>query len=82
MAFLQWLIQAVIQAFLGAGTDYLKAKQADADLKALGYSEAERDLAKTQLQARDSIIAAQAKMAAVQSLDRAAVIDRLSRGEF
>lgn len=82
MAFLQWLLQGIIQALFGAATDYLKAKQADANLKALGYSEAERDLAKSQLKARDSVIEAQVRMAAVQALDRAATLERLSRGSF
>jgi hypothetical protein len=79
---IETIIKALGEALFGSLLAYLKARQVDADLKALGYAEATRDAAVSQLQARDAVIAAQAKMAAVQSLDRAATIERLSRGDF
>ena len=79
---IQSVIQAILQALFGALTTYLQARQADANLQALGYSNAQRDLAVSQIKAVTAVVAAQQRMATVPVGTVAATADSLRSGQF
>lgn len=76
------LFKAFLEALFGTAIAAWRAQQADKNLEALGYSKGQRDAAVSQIKASNAVVEAQARMAAVATPDRAAVVDSLSRGEF